>query len=233
MGQITAGATVNNTSGTTGQGSWNLTTANVGDLFVYFGTIGSGTGPSVSGLSSTHVTGWTNIGSTLTDATSGDTANAWIGVVNAAATAAVTATFSASIGAAELQSTGVFLHSPFGPQAQWLVLAHTETDVTTASTTINYPTFTPDNPSGTGVGYVGMAAVQGGATVGSTSGFSYLIDGFSGCLCYNPNGVGGTQFAPTATMTSGRTLNFGMMIAVRPLPIVPNNKQAIRRSSLF
>jgi hypothetical protein len=229
---ITAGATVNNTSGTTGQGSWNLTTNNPGDLFVYFGDVGAAS-PNVSGLSSTHVTGWQQVGSTLTNSTVGDACNMWTGVVSAAATAAVTTSFSGAIGTHELQSTGVFLHAPFGPGTQWLVCGHTETNVTSAATTITYPPITPDNPSGTGVAYVGYAAPQNAATAGSTSGFSYLVDGFSALLTYNPNGIGGTAFAPTATMTSGQVLLFGLMVAAYP-PLAPlGNRAALRRASLF
>jgi hypothetical protein len=232
MAIITAGTTVNNTSGTTGQGSWNLTTAGIGDLFVYFADVGAST-PNVSGLSASHVTNWQQVGSTLSNATVGDASNAWIGVANAVTTAAVTVSFSGAIGTHELQSTGMFLHAPFGPGTQWVVCGHTETNQTSAGTAVTFPSLTPDNPSGTGIAYVGYAAPQNAASAGSTSGFTYLVDGFAALLVYNLNGVGGAAFAPTATMTSGQVLLFGMMIAAYPPSVPTGNRAAIRRASLY
>lgn len=163
----------NNDSGT----SFTLVPTAVGDLMVV--GVGNFSNDTVfaTTLSSSNVT-WTTVGHSLGTAQGAMTMTLFVGKVTAASTATVTVTYSGTTPAGT-EITGQQFHSTVG---SWTV--DTSAGLNSAGTT-TWPTLTP---SGTGELYAGFAFDSGATAVaGSTSGYTYIIDGGDNGWAYNLN----------------------------------------------
>lgn len=183
-------------NGATSSSTASMTTHNVGDLIVFTCTIASST-IHVTGLSSTHTTGWTEISAPGVGAT--ERTQMWWGTVSSVGTATVTPTYSAtSSGSNSLCWNFTQFHSDISG-AVWSVDSSSAVGDIAASTTLAGATLTPS--SGTGMlGYEFWGAGANG-TNGTTSGWSWLaLDFYSNVNGYNLAVNSATT--PSATQSS-------------------------------
>jgi hypothetical protein len=185
----------------------SVSPANLNDLMVFFSSPrGSG---SLSNVSGGGVSTWSKITSTTAGSGADTTSiDMWKGVVTSTGSSTITATFSGSTGNPnELAAMEFTTGSTSG---SWVVDASNTQYNSTSSTTVTFPSLTPQSSRDL---YVGYAA--GGANIsgGSSSGFTYI----SGSLAnrtglYNPAVSSSTQ--PTATQSgSASSLTVGALVA--------------------
>lgn len=182
-----------------------ITIVNAGDLMIAATWIFPNS-DTVTGVTSTRVPTWTNA-VTLNDATNGIWLGIWTGVAASAGTDTITYTtaggtpsFSAWA-ADELTETG----------ASWSMHVAGSNDAATG-TTLTWPSLTAGDSNSA---YWGFCTVGAGTlSAGSTSGFTYSIQGTETAIVLNPgltNGVGVAPTMPVSTSTDWDTV--GMVVS--------------------
>ena len=181
--------------------------ATLNDLMILYSSPSNGNG-TISSVSGGGVTSWTKITGTTSGSGSGTTTiDMWKGVVTATGSSTITVTFGGTVGnpnelAAQEFSTGT-------TSGSWVVDS-SGTLYNSSSTTITYPSLTPQSSKDL---YAGYASAGGTTSAGTTPGFTYLNTGLTGHqLIYNTSVSATTQ--PTSTQSSATaSLTVGALIA--------------------
>lgn len=181
--------------------------AALNDLMLLYSSPSNGNG-TVSSISGGGVTTWTKVTSTQGGSGSGTTTiDMWRGIVTATGASTITVTFGGTVGnpneiAAQEFSTG-------STSGSWVVDS-SGTLYNTSSTTVTYPSLTPQSSKDL---YAGYASAGSTTSAGTTTGFTYANTGLTGHqLIYNTSVSSTTQ--PTSTQaTATASLTVGALIA--------------------
>jgi hypothetical protein len=199
--------------------------ANLNDLMTLFSSPrGAG---SISNVTGGGVSVWSKVTST-TAGSGADTSSIdmWKGVVTTTGASTITVTFSGSSGnpnelAAMEFSTG-------STTGSWVVDASNTQYNSVSSTTITFPSLTPQSSRDL---YVGYAASGSAYTSGSTTGFTYLSGSLTNRVgIYNTSVSSATQ--PTATTTGSSTsLAVGALVAAYSSSSVISNSTVTQQAN--
>jgi RHS repeat-associated protein len=169
----------------------------VGDAFV-LSTMAVSTGVSVSSVSGGGAT-WSKLTSAV-DSSNGAEEELWLGTITTTGTSTITVTYSSGISGTASSLDAQEFSSSTGSSTSWTKdVAGTSAD-TTSSTTVAFPSLTP---TGSAELYAGYANVANSASAGSTSGFTYDLDGYSNPFIFNPSVS--SAVAPSAAQSPAGT----------------------------
>jgi hypothetical protein len=196
-----------------GKSTQAITTLARGDLVVMFLEVNSAT-ISATALSSTRIR-WKRVANWVGPSPMTMNFAMFMGVVQTVGTDTITATYSATIGTNLVQWTGKQYHNDLG--LPWTLQTNIfgTTQNGSAGTSMTLPSLSSLNAGSLAVG---MMVPQNTGTSGATSGWNYLLDGFTSVMADNLNVAAGALTPATATMTSGRYIS-GMAIFVPAAPI--------------
>jgi hypothetical protein len=175
--------------------SFSVTWAAVGDLAIICGASFAASADTITAISSTKVSGWTQVVDGI-DTTNNGSVNIWAGTVNATGADTVTVTWTTVPGAFE-----VVADEWSGPGSGWSTTA--AGSLNAASSPWPYPNLT----SGTlppGEIYWGYQQGQGSPGGGAGTGFSFIVTSDGNYISNNPVLASTTAYQPTSTgFTSG------------------------------
>lgn len=179
------------TSGGTGTTTLSVSPTTVGDVLVLATNLTS-TSLSVSSVSGGGVATWLQAASPFVG--SGSTVGMWMGTVTTAGSSTITITGSASLASTTTRLIAQQFTSTLGSATQWAVAVVSAGVTNLSSTTITFPSITPDGTNQVYVGYAESANTA--STSGATSGYTVKLDNGNNPLIYGPNVA--TIQSPTA-----------------------------------
>jgi hypothetical protein len=128
----------------------------------------------------------------------------WMGTITSTGASTVTVNYTSALSGTNSWEDAATEFTAYGVNAEssWGVDT-TGTQLNSApSTTVTYPTLSPDAPEEV---YVGYADTQNAGSAGSYGGFSYLVTTSNKVITYYSPGVVGTAYTPTAPEVSGES----------------------------
>ncbi len=181
--------------------------ASLNDLMVLFSNPANGNG-TISSISGGGVTSWTKVTGTSSGSGSGTTTiEMWKGTVTATGASTITVTFGGSTGNPNDLSAMEF--STGSTSGSWVVDS-SATLYNSASTTVTYPSLTPQSSKDL---YAGYASAGSAISAGTTPGFTYANTSLTSHQVIYNNSVS-TTIQPTATQASSTSsLTIGALIA--------------------
>ena len=192
-----------------GKGVTSLTVdpSNLNDLMVLFSNPANG-GATISSVSGGGVTDWTKVTGTSSGSGSGTTTiEMWKGVVTSTGSSTINVTFASSTGN---PNELVAMEFTTGNTTGSWVIDSSGTLYNSASTTVTYPSLTPQSSKDL---YVGYASAGSTMTAGTTSGFTYATTSLTSHMVTYNKAVSSTV-QPTATQSgSDASLTIGALIA--------------------
>lgn len=197
--------TNNTTSATSISPSW----VNVGDLAIVQVASFSTQADTISGVSSSKVTGWAQI-IDAADATEGWSLNIWAGTTNATGSDTVTVTWTGGTPGA-FETVVDELHSGLGSTNVWATVA--SASLRAASSPFNYPSLTSNTV--TLQAYWGYMGFAGSGTNGSTAGFTYTATSTFNIVVFDGGLAASTAFQPSnSTGSSGPSFAAAGIVSV-------------------
>ena len=175
----------------------SITPANVGDVVLLVTSVNS-LSITCTGLSSSNAT-WTASSTVNNDGV--HTLQMWKGVVTAASTATVTATWSGSVAALDIELCAFSIHSSTACSWSW---GSGGGGTGGTGTTFNFSSITSGSGD-LGEAYFGYASVAGTASAGSTSGFTYNVDGNGNLQTYDLALAASTLYTPNGAQSPSGT----------------------------
>ena len=178
----------------------------INDIMVLFSSPANGNG-SVSSISGGGVTNWTKVTSTSSGSGAGTTTmDMWRGVVTAAGSSTITVTFGGTTGNPNAITAMEFTTG--STSGSWVVDSSGTQYNGTASTTVTYPSLTPQSSKDL---YVGFAS-GGTMSAGTNTGFTYTTTPLTSRQdIYNTSVSATTQ--PTSADVSSASLTIGALVA--------------------
>lgn len=189
-----------------GKTTQTITTINVGDLVVLVTQVSSTT-IFFSSMSSSRIT-WSTVGHVFGPSPMAMGLSLFAGIVNSVGSDTITGTPSAAIGAVNSQWTAAQFHTDSG--LPWAVdnAQFNTTQNGSAGTALTMPALTS---GGSNRVAAGVMVPEGTGTAGSTSGYTYIRDGYTSLYAYHLAITSGAITPATATMTSGRYVAAGAL----------------------
>ncbi len=177
------------------------------DLMVLFSNPANGTG-TISSVSGGGVASWTKVTGTSSGSGSGTTTiEMWKGVVTTTGANTITVTFGGSTGNPNDLTAMEFTTG--STSGSWVVDS-SATLYNASSSTVTYPSLTPQSSKDL---YVGYASAGSTMSAGSTPGFTYANTSLTSHMVTYNNSVS-TTVQPTATQaTASASLTIGALIA--------------------
>jgi hypothetical protein len=193
----------------------SVSPTNVGDLMTFFSSPNSAT--SVASVSGGGVTTWTKVTGI----------EMWRGIVTTAGAATITVTYNNPAGNPnELAAMEFTTGSASG---SWVVDASSAQYNSTASTTVTYPSLTPQSTKDL---YVGYGSTGSTMSAGSSTGFTYLAGSLTSREGLYNNSVSATT-QPTATQSSsGTSITVGALIAAYSSSSVIANSTVTQQANI-
>jgi hypothetical protein len=179
----------------------NVSPANVGDIMILFVTPQKSN--NVSSVSGGGVSAWSQITSTI----SGSGIAMWRGQITASGASTITVNLSGANGTNELDAYEFTTGSTTG---SWVIDASGTLYNSTSSTTITYPSLTPQSTKDL---YIGEAAGTSTTSAGTTTGFTYKAGALTTRIGAYNNSIS-SQVQPTASQSnSGTSVTAAALIA--------------------
>jgi Ricin-type beta-trefoil lectin domain len=198
----------------TAMSSFQLSSQNVGDVFIGFIEIDASPNPTTTKISSLSGgnADWSNVAQFF--GSNGKDYELWKGVTTAVGADTVTISFAGSVAGANVE-TGFqeFTAADYGPATIWTVDQHGTDDNSTAGTTIPYPSLTA---TGSGELYWGYGQTDSNGSAGSTTGFSYDVTPQQNVVAWDTSASG--TLAPTAVTTSAATRSIAALLTASLAP---------------
>ncbi|HET7320231.1 MAG TPA: hypothetical protein VFI84_01430, partial [Candidatus Saccharimonadales bacterium] len=198
----------------------------VGDLMVFFSSPNSAT--NVASVSGGGVSTWTKVtGITSGSGSATSSIEMWRGIVTTAGASTINVSFNSPTGNPnELAAMEFTTGSATG---SWVVDASSAQYNSTASTTVTYPSLTPQSTKDLYVGYGSTGSVM---SAGSTTGYTYLAGSLTSREGLYNNSVSATT-QPTATQSaSGTSITVGALIAAYSSSSVIANSTVTQQANL-
>ena len=175
------------------------------DIMVLFSSPANGNG-TITSISGGGVTSWTKVTGTTSGSGAGTTTmEMWKGVVTSTGSSTITVNFGGTTGNPNVLTAMEFTTG--STSGSWVVDS-SGTLYNATSTTVTYPSLTPQSSKDLYVGY----ASGGTMSAGTTSGFTYTTTSISSRQdIYNTSVSSTTQ--PTSTDVSSASLTIGALIA--------------------
>ena len=211
-----------------------ITTQNVGDLIVVDVNTGnsSPTGPSISSIATSGtgvISNWSRVGFLAGNSTV-NRVEMWEGTVSTIGSTTITVTPSATLGNTDEITAMEYTASGINAGSTWSVDGK-NTNVSSGSSTVTYPSITSQYQSEL---YVGYAQVQNTpATAGSTSGFQYVVTGESNLLTYNPSLSASTTYQPTGNQNSSGSASTIGAVFVADVASTAINNSTVKQLANF
>ena len=198
----------------------NVAPANVGDLMLLWSSPNNA--DSITSISGGGVNSWAKV----TSISGTNQLELWRGIVATTGASTINITYSTGTGTpTEIAATEFSMGSTSGT---WVV-DNSGTSANGSSTTINYPSLTPQDYSDL---YVGYAVGTSTMSAGTTPGYTYLATGLGRYFAYDTSVVGTQQ--PTATQsTAGASTSIAALIAAFASDSVIANTQAIQEANIY
>ncbi len=181
--------------------------ASTNDLMVLFSNPANGTG-SIASVSGGGVSAWTKVTGTTSGSGSGTTTiEMWKGVVSTTGASTITVTFSGSTGNPNDLTAMEFTTG--NTSGSWVVDS-SATLYNSSSTTVTYPSLTPQSSKDL---YVGYASAGSTISAGTTPGFTYYNTSLTSHQVTYDNSVSSTTQPTSTQATASASLTIGALIA--------------------
>jgi hypothetical protein len=201
----------NGTNSSSSSSTVAVSPANIGDELVVTTQETATTNDPITSVSGGGVTTWHKVIGLNGNSTVGRV-EMWMGTITATGSNTVTVNYTSTLSGTNSWEDAATEFTAYGVnnETSWGVDT-TGTQLNSApSTTVTYPSLSPDAPEEV---YVGYADTQYTGSAGSYGGFSYIVTSSNKVITYYSPGVVGTAYAPTASQgTSGESNTVGAIL---------------------
>ena len=178
------------------------------DLMILFSNPANGNG-TISSITGGGVSSWTKVTGTSSGSGSGTTTiEMWKGVVTATGSSTITVTFGGSTGNPNDLTAMEF--STGSTSGSWVVDSSATLYNGTSSTTVTYPSLTPQSSKDL---YAGYASAGSAMSAGTTTGFTYANTSLTSHMVAYNNSVSSTVQPTAVQATASSSLTIGALIA--------------------
>jgi hypothetical protein len=220
----------NGTNSTSSSSTLAVSPATSGDELVLTTEEVSTSNDAITSVSGGGVTSWHSVTGLNGNGTVGRV-EMWIGTITSTGSSTVTVNYTTALSGTNSWEDAVteFTASGVNAETGWGVDTKATQLNSTSSTTVTYPTLSPDSPEEV---YIGYADSQYTGTAGSYGSFSYLITSASNIITYYSPGAVGTSYTPTATQsTSGQSNTVGAILVAFVNSTAINNSTSLQQGN--